>query len=293
MKIAICHTLFVIIFCFNSAELFAQTAQKATADTSSHKAKVDSTKRTEWDLTLDYYTRSVFLGRTDSIGSGYYLPAIALNLKSGFFFSIAPTLFEQNTVRAYQGLSLMAGYDKAVSSNFDIDIQLIKNSFPTTSTRINSTVTFEGEAAVDYINEIVTSELNFQLLVNKSALDNSPDFITTLTESHPFYLYAMASYKDSLSITPTASASAGTQNFYFSYFNTKYLSEHPKRLVRRTALVSAEKILDYELSVPINYYLGHFIFNITPLYSIGENIIGRTTPLDLWSADIGIGYRWW
>jgi hypothetical protein len=264
------------------------------------EGKKDSTAKTEWDVTLDYYTRSVFLGRTDSAGSGYYMPSITVNLKSGFFFSLAPTLFQQNTVNAYGGLSLIAGYDKSLSDNFDLDIQLIKNFYPALSRRVNSNVTFEGEAALDYINDIVTSEISPQLLINKSSFDNRPDYVFTLTESHPFYFYALLSLNDSLSITPSAAASAGTQNFYVSYVNTKNLAEHPKeeealkKVATKAEKVASEaKILDYELSVPVSYYLGHLIVTITPLYSIGENIIGRTTPLSLWSADFSIGYRFW
>jgi hypothetical protein len=260
----------------------------------------DSIAKTEWDLTLDYYTRSVFLGRTDTVGSGYYMPAFAVNLKCGLFFMLDFTLFQQNTVRPYQGLSLTAGYDKTLSDNFAIDFQLIKNSYPSTSARVNSTVTFEAEAALDYINDIVTSEISPQLLINKSALDNTPDYVFTLTESHPFYIYAGLFYKDSLSITPSASVSAGTQNFYFGFVNTELLAEHPKeeaaikKAANKLAKVASEaKILDYELSLPVSYYLGHLIVTITPLYSIGENVIEKSNPQSIWSADFEIGYRFW
>jgi hypothetical protein len=293
MKIGHRFILLAVIIGVTTMQGFAQQGIKI-------EGKKDSTTKTEWDITLDYYTRSVFLGRTDSAGSGNYMPAITVNLKSGFFFSLAPTLFQQNTSNAYSGLSLMAGYDKSLSDNFDIDIQLIKNFYPPASRRVNSTVTFEGEAALDYINDIITSEISPQFLVNKSTFDNTPDYVFTLIESHPFYLYTLISLNDSLSITPSASVSAGTQNFYISYVNTKDLAEHPKeeaalkKAANKAEKVASEaKILDYELSLPVSYYWGHLIITVTPLYSIGENIINRTTPLPLWSADFGIGYRFW
>jgi len=295
MKVKLCLVIFIGLYSTISA--FGQLNNPGQPPIPANSTKKDSTTaKTEWDVTLDYYTRSVFLGRTDTIGSGYYLPAIAVNLKSGLFFELAPSLFQQNTPKAYGGLTISGGYDKTLSNNFAIDFQLIKNFFPSSanaSRRINSTVTFEGEAGVDYINEIVTSELIPQILFNKSSFDNTPDYVFTLTESHPFYIYAALSYKDSLSITPSASVSAGTQNFYFAYFNTKVLADHPKAVIKRTKLASEGKILDYELSVPISYYWGHLVVTATPLYSIGENILGRTTPLDVWSADIGVGYRFW
>jgi hypothetical protein len=293
MKIVPRFILLAVIVCVATLQGLAQPGVKKVA-------KNDSTAKTEWDVTLDYYTKSVFLGRTDTIGSGFYIPAFAVNLKSGLFFSLDFTLFQQNTVKPYGGLSLTAGYDKNLSDNFAIDIQLIKNSYPSTSTRINSTVTFEAEGALDYINNIVTSEISPQLLINKSPLDNTPDYVFTLTESHPFYIYAGLSYKDSLSITPSASVSAGTQNFYFGFVNIELLAEHPKeeaaikKAANKLAKVASEaKILDYELSLPVSYYLGHLIVTITPLYSIGENVIEKANPQSVWSADFEIGYRFW
>ncbi len=268
MKIVHRFMLLAVIVGPITMQGFAQPAIK-------NAPKTDSTTRTEWDVTLDYYTRSVFLGRTDSIGSGYYMPAIAVNLKSGLFFSLAPTLFQQNTKQAYGGLSLIGGYDKTISDNFTIDIQLIKNLYPAATRRVNSTVTFEGEAALDYINDIVTSEISLQFLINKSSFDNTPDYVFTLTESHPFYLYALLSLNDSLSITPSASVSAGTQNFYFGYVNTEVLAEHPKEeaALKKAATklekaASEAKILNYELSLPVEYYLGHLIIYVTPMYDI-------------------------
>lgn len=297
---------FILLIVIVGVTAVYSKAQTTAKNPGKSDTKVDSA-RTEWDITLDYNTRSVFLGRSDSIGSGYYMPSIAVNLKFGLFFSLAPTLFQQNTSNAYSGTTLTAGYDKSISNNFAVDIQLIKNFYPTLSRRVNSTVTFEGEGAFDYINNIITSEISPQILINKSSFDNTPDYVFTLTESHPFYIYAMLSYKDSFSITPSASVSAGTQNFYISYVNTKNLTEHPKEeaalkklATKAEKMASEAKILGYELSLPVSYYLGHLVVTITPYYSIGENIItlnqnnfGKTTSANYLWADLGIGYRFW
>ena len=79
-------------------------------------------------------------------------------------------------------------------------------------------------------------------------------------------------------ITPSALVNAGTQNFYESYFtNRKYSVKRKRRQTTNPTaikvIVVAKKfsILDYELSLPVNYDKAKWGLFFTPTYSLPVN----------------------
>jgi len=255
---------------------------------STSKPANDTTKKNEWEADIDYITKSVFLGRTDSLPSGYLTPAIAFYHKSGLYGILATAILQQNTGSFYNATSITGGYDKELSHHFLGEVELTKNFFPNNnSSSINDNILFDGKASIANYNAIINSKLTFHLFFS-----NNIDEAFVLKESHPFYNYFILNLNDSLFITPTFRISAGTQEYYVTYTSTVEKKFGKKKTVESIDIKSLFQIMDYELSLPVYYYYHRFYVDLTPVYSIGINIPGRATSLNIFYVDIGAGITW-
>ena len=100
---------------------------------------------------------------------------------------------------------------------------------------------------------------------------NKTDIGINLGLSHAFEF-------GSLAIRPSALVNAGTQNFYEDYYTNRKFSAKRKR--RQTTNPTAIKVivikknfsvLDYELSLPVNYDKAKWGLFFTPTYSLPVN----------------------
>jgi hypothetical protein len=110
------------------------------------------------------------------------------------------------------------------------------------------------------------------------------DFATTFGLEHTFY-----AAKRAFDFTPTINASGSTQHYYNSYYKDRKFRVKIKRLNTNTLYsisgevvdAAAFKILDYELSLPVNYTAGKWMFTVNPAYimPVHPAVVSVTTQL--------------
>ena len=118
------------------------------------------------------------------------------------------------------------------------------------------------------------------IILNKQGINN--DVFLNIGITHDFIAEGIFGEKDIFLISPTVAANTGTQNFYDAYLVKKKLKT-AKRTAAQNALITAYtnqlsnyKLLDYEISAPLEYKTEHFIFQFTPTYAIVKNQLPKT-----------------
>jgi hypothetical protein len=101
-----------------------------------------------------------------------------------------------------------------------------------------------------------------------------PDYQASFALQHKFDI-------GNLSITPTATMNAATQNSYNSYYQNRRFSipgndgkpPLPANISLSGEVLNADKfqILDYEFSTPVSYTAGNWTFNFTPTEALPVN----------------------
>jgi hypothetical protein len=216
---------------------------------------------------LSYLSDNVYLGRKDSVKIPYSMPTIGYYHKSGLYaaatlgYAILPGNSHIDMV------SLEAGYMLTIG-NFDGQLSASKFYYSSQSYSVRSDIS--ANIVVDAAYDLHFIKPTFEATFNFSG---QTDYIMTWGLQHSFY-----AAHDALDITPTVLVNSGTQNYYNAYYRNRKYSRTRKNgvIVNGTIAAtvvdpSAFKTLDYEASVPINYTIGKFTFNITPTLAIPVN----------------------
>ncbi len=216
------------------------------------------------------------MGRTDTAKTPTIIPEIKYTLKSGIYFSGSLDFIPNRKKKKLDGGDVTAGYDFDITDDLSGGVSASKLFYSSSSTQIASSVreTFNANLTYD-IGDIISPAISADYNLNKQGI--SSDVFLNVGLTHDFIIAGLFSDKDFLLISPTALANTGTQNFYDAYLITKKV-KGVKRAAAQSALLTAYtnqlshfKLLDYELSAPIEYKTGHFIFHFTPTYAIVEN----------------------
>lgn len=221
----------------------------------------DSTKKATLKFDLSYVNNSVYLGRKDSSELSYFTPGIFYTAPSGFFASANLSFLMQES--RMDAATLEAGYDYA-KGNFDASLSAAKFFYNNQSVNVKSTVSAGLNAYLTYETPYLTPALNGSI----SFGNNQPDYFAGFGLEHSFYA------GNALTVTPSATANGGTQNFYDGYY--KLRKGGKKKLAsasvtQETLNASAFKILDYELAADLTFKANNFSFFATPVYAIATN----------------------
>ena len=243
--------------------LFLSESSKAQDEKSSES------KKSYFKFSASYLSNAVYYGRKDSFAVPYITPTISYNDKSGFYLEGSLSYLSSPGVSQIDAGAITAGYEFN-SANEKLSGSVYGSKFFTSS----SSYSVHGE-----VKGAIGSSLNYKVgsvSINGGAdisFATKTDVGVNLGLSHEF-VFA----DNSFAITPTALFNAGTQNFYQDYFTNRKFSAKRKR--RQTTnpnaikvIVVAKKfaILDYELSLPINYDKAKWGLFFTPTYSLPVN----------------------
>jgi hypothetical protein len=239
-------------------------------------------------ISISYLNNSVFNGRKDSAITPYITPTIGYYDKSGFFITGALSYLSSAATSRIDLFNIEAGYDFNISK-LDGEVTAFKSFYNTNSTNVKSEVSggFAGSFGYDlgFIHPTLMGGIN---------LGKSTDYTAAFSLDHSFY-----AADDKLEIVPSFLVNASTQHYYGNYYaNRKYAKLKKKNgtgiyydITADLTDASRFKILDYELSMPINYTVNKFTFGLTPAYalpidpatvtvnlkpSIGNNTISKT-----------------
>jgi hypothetical protein len=271
---------FVLIFfsyrCYSQAQPALPGAdQKIKPDNKSKDSTSSSIK-----LGIDYVSNNVFMGRADTARTPVIMPSLKYTLKSGIYFSGALDYIPNKKKKKLDGGDIATGYDFDITDDLAGAVSYTKLFYSGTSTQIASSVSSTFNANFSYdIGTIISPSVSADYDINKAGINN--DVFLNFGLTHDFIAIGVFGQTDIILISPTAAVNTGTQNFYDAYL-TKKQFKNAKRTAAQNALVtqytnqlSQFGLLDYELSVPLEYKTGHFIFQFIPTYAIVENQIPK------------------
>ncbi|MBC7417581.1 MAG: hypothetical protein H7325_05460 [Pedobacter sp.] len=249
--------LLSILFCFSLQGLKAQ------------KNADDSTAKTSyWVAGISYLSNSVYLGRKDSLRAPYITPIIGYYNKSGFYITGALSYLSTSTHSQIDLFELETGFT-FTANNLDGSISAYKDFYNSKSYGVKSDTKGSLNCYLDYDLGFIKPNIQAEI-----AFSSKSDYSAALGLEHTFY-----AADDNIDITPSFLLFASTQNYYSSYYNKRKYSPRRKKannpdVASITAVLpnaAKFKIMDYEFSVPVNYTVGNFTFNVTPTLALPTN----------------------
>lgn len=273
-------TLLICICTFYCVTLKAQNAndstKKAIIDTT---AVIDSLlkelqkdgllsvpKKSYLAAGLSFLNNNVYLGRKDSVNIPYIIPDLAYYFKSGFYLEGSLSYVISSTQNRIDAVIFSGGYN-FISKKYTGEVTASKFFYSSQSTNVKSDIkgslAYYNSYNFGFITPTVTATLD---------IGTKTDIVGQIGIEHSF-----SAFKDKLYITPTFTANASTQNYYNNYYRKRRYTIKRKGkppvigIAKVTGIVedaSTFKLLDYEISLPLEYQTGKFIFNFNPVYAI-------------------------
>src|SRR5574338_515120 len=261
-----------------AAALFLSMPYSLLAQTTASSDK----KKSYGQIGVKYLSDNIYLGRRDSTVTPYITPSLGYFNKAGFYFSGSLSYLPISGESRIDVVTLEGGYDFSIKDKFYAGFYAGKYFYNSESFAVKSAINTGLGFYAEYDFGVVS--LNTGL---DGDLGSSSDIVWNGGLSHEFSVA-----DDKLEITPTAKFNAGTQNYYNRYFSSGKASvsgavSHSKGHGRGNSNVppvvtvtdstehilsaSQFKLLDMELSVPIEYSTKHFKLNFNPVYIVPYN----------------------
>lgn len=277
---------------------FCQTGSLATQGDS-----IKSVKRSFGKVASSFLSNNIYLGRKNDAVQSYITTGVGYYHKSGLYISAAASYIPNKGFQRFDMKELSVGYEYN-GEKFNGAANVVKYFYGDSSSTINSAINTMIGLAANYDFKIftlgTTVDFNF---VSKT------DAVLNVSLSYPFYLS-----NDKLGITPALNLYAGSQNFYQAYYQpSKSGGGSPaSRGKGRSRSGSGNnsgtvqildynkfKIMDYELSLPIEYTVKHVTFNLKPVYIIPvnpstfveNNVIVKEDITNSFIIEVGVSYK--
>ncbi len=258
-------SIIALILLFTISKSYAQTA-------SSNKEE----KESSFKIGINYLNNNVTMGRADTITTPAILPELRYTFKNGIFISGSATYIPNRLTNKLDGESFTAGYDYDITENMSGGVSFAKQFYSAKSTQISSSISSTLSANFNYdIAGIITPAISADYSFIKDGFGN--DIFVNLGISHNFAMQNVFGDNDLLIISPNTAINTGTQNFYDAYLIGKQFGKKAKsaaaqaQTAKQKAKLSKFKLLDFELSAPIEYKIGLLTLNFTPTYAVAEN----------------------
>jgi len=266
-------------------------------------ASAQSTKdSTGLKIGLNYLSNDVFYGRSDTVKTPTIIPLIKYTFDSGIYLSADLNYVTNRVKNKVDGGSFALGYLFDVGENGEGGLSIAKYFYNANSTQVSSAnrANFNGNFSYN-VADIITPFVYLDYTFNRSGVGN--DTFTNFGLTHDFEFEGLFAADDNLRISPSVELNAGSQNFYDDYIvgratrNKKIATAQATILAAEKAELSQFKLLDYELSLPIFYQVGHVIVNFTPSLAFAQNKLPATISSalsgsgQLFYLQTGISYR--
>ena len=234
-------------------------------------------KKNVLNATVSYQSKLHYFGRTDSLQSAGFFPAIGLESKHGLYAN-SSFIFVNNSSSSfnYTGTIIEGGYKFPENKNFSGNIFYSQFLYKDNSQLVQSAIKSQTGINLVYNNKIVN--------VNGGAdakFSNRTDVGVTAGLDHLF-IYLFPNTKKAIAINPSAYAYAGTQNFTNTYYKRQQVLGIETGPVRQvTEEVNRFKVLAYEFSMPVVFVAGKFNASFTGSYVLPQNLIAVANRPDL------------
>lgn len=229
-------------------------------------------EKSSLQIGADFFSNNVFMGRTSRKALPVISPGFKYLFASGLYFAGDMDILPSISKNRINGGSLTAGYDFDITDHLEGEVSYSKMFYNANSTLVGASMTNIFNLNLDYdINHIITPSISVDYSLNDEDVAN--DIFLNVGVNHAFKVKQVFGQEDALTILPTVSVNWGTQNFYEAYIERKAYNT-----VRENALITAFEgtlnkfqLLDYELSMPVEYKAVHFMAHFTPTYAIVQN----------------------
>ncbi len=251
-----CRRLFALFLsiCFASS-LMAQDDKDSSAPTPSHA-----------ELGLTWQSNDVNNGRKDSSVIPLLTPKISYIFKSGFQVDLSVGYNTHESSPQVNQYTLDGSYSFN-PGNYSGSVTLSGFIYSEHS----GSTTAEQKGSLAYDNSYDLNFIEPSLNLTWTFGNHLPDYQASFALQHQYSI-------GNLSITPTATLNAATQNAYSSYYENRRFSiprndgkpPLPENLTLSGKVLNADQfqILDYELSAPFGFTAGKWTFSFTPTYAL-------------------------
>ena len=246
-----------------SMGISTMTSAQTTIDSST------APRHSYFKFSLSYLSNAVYYGRKDSSVLPYLNPSISWHDKGGFYVEGGLSYLAGEGAQIDAG-ELTAGYEfESKSSKLSGDLYATKYFTANSSYSVKGEVKGSLGASLDY--NLGPVSVNSGADVSFSA---NTDVAINLGLSHAFELGADKNW----TVNPSLLANAGTENFYGDYLKNRKYSQRRRRRSSSTpaagniiVISKGFAILDYELSLPVEYTGHKWGLFFTPTFSIPQN----------------------
>ena len=213
---------------------------------------------------LNYY------GRVDSLRSKGICPFLGLSLKNGLYINSTFVFIENSLQSQYAATLLEAGYNFSDSAgkHWAGNLSVSRFFYQPGIDLVESVVREMASASITRLNPIANITLTAS-----ARLSSQIDYNTQAGFDHLIRIPKVFSKKGVLVFDPTATVSAGTQNFTTTYYQEKQFLFIPVDQQQITANSEQFNILAYEISCPVVYGLGKIKLMLTPAYVLPQHVV--------------------
>jgi hypothetical protein len=222
--------------------------------------------RSHLQLNLVYESNDVYNGRSDSSRLPLITPKISYLFKSGFAIDLSVGYNTREPSPQVNQYTLDGSYSFN-PGNYSGEVTASAFVY----SKLSGSTTAEQRGSLAYNSGYDFGFIQPSLNLTWTLTSTAPDYQVTFALDHEFDFF-----NSKLSVDPTATMNAGTQNAYNAYYkNRRFDIPRPGQpplteylTITGEVLNSSEfQILDYELSAPVNYTAGKWVFNFTPTYA--------------------------
>ena len=230
-------------------------------------------KKSYFTASMNYSTNSVWEGRSDSIVTPYIGTTLGYHFKFGGYINGTLNFYPNRKDNVLDQSILQAGYD------FTLIKDKLKGALSYSayfnskySTQVKSEIKGVTSAGLSYDAKIVEWSVNADY-----DFGNKSDF--TLTSSLSRWIEVFSKGNNTLSVNPTVTGFAGTQNLYAEYLKNRVnkIKLHGKKAgttaasttsTVQTSEYSQFNLVDIDLALPVGYSYHDLSFSVTPTYAI-------------------------
>ncbi len=233
-------------------------------------AQSQEAKPKPFKLKLGYSSNQIYNGRADTLAVPYMTGSFKYLNKSGLYAKTSISYLTSSYAQRIDLIGLGIGYQKLLNDRFLVAGSFDKNFYNSKSLSVSSEILGNLGASFYYLNDFIDlgTSLGAIFTTGKSDVSVNFDF------SHDFSFA-----DDQWSIEPTANVNFSTRHYSEIYSNSrKNKTSNSGNVVRGSDVttiqtIDADKLslMNYEFSLPINYYGKGFGVFISPAYSIAQN----------------------
>lgn len=215
---------------------------------------------------LSYGSNSTYFGRSQAVAFPYAAATLTYSAKSGLYGSVE---FYNllNTTTALDETDLTVGWAHDLGKTADVALSYSHFVFPANSELVKASVSNAFDAGLGQDWGVFYSRLSATYLFGSAA--GRGDGFLILENSRSFETKHGFGQHDYFAVEPVVSVAAGTQSFAETALTKRNKGKGNVPLVRNMRRFG---LVDYELGVPVSYYVGKLELSAGWRYVVPVNL---------------------